>query len=64
MCCIFTTKKSSCPRTGQLSYNWDATPHLTEDVEPESRVSHWDLKERVILILGTLCTGVAQVSAV
>ena len=30
-------------QTGQLSYNWDATPHLTEDVEPESRVSEASL---------------------
>jgi len=30
-------------RTGQLSYNWDATPHLTDDVEPESRVSEASL---------------------
>ena len=26
-------------RTGQLSYNWDATPHISDDIEPDTRVS-------------------------
>lgn len=30
-------------RTGQLSYNWDGTPHISDDVEPGARVSEASL---------------------